>query len=652
MADASTPSNPNLHSSHHTGKRLRQLLHPNGRRIHIAGSPDEHERLKLQLVTSEPDQDFDVCVHGSPEHLAAVREIHSHQEQKREELRQQFPDQYNTFEDVHRQLDLLSNELQSLTSHGVFLNASFSRFGYDAHLRTREPDSSASSTTVGNPADLEERDWDAERQKGTALRFWRPPIVRQYFHRGLLWRAEATEEVASFELFVDLLYVGIIAIIGDTAAENATSFGFLQFLVTFVLSWKMWNDLTLTISWFETDDITQRIAVLFVMICLFGYTLNIVAAFDSTWTQLVAFYLTQRLFNCVYYLQIAYLLPMVRGSMVYYATAILVPSALWIGSVQLGYPERLALVWVAIPLDLFGPLFMIIFTRLSWRRFPNFKDKLNQWFDFFPAINIEHKTERTNAFVTLVFGYSVVALLYQNKAAFGINAFFGKAILGLIQAFSFNWIYFEIDACNIHTHAIRRHVVSSLVWITVHLPFIMSFVLAGSSLSRLVLVHDCVNADPETLGEDYITRSEPEVSVGSRWFYCGGLGTALICMAAISLSHVHKKIENQRINKRPRLALRVAVGIVLICLPLAESLTSLQLIFTTTGLVVLTLMFEVGGSTSKNNSFWRDKQRCKYSAECRIRKKAVEAALKAGVTIDVTEIVKDGGDEKRLYEQI
>lgn len=31
--------------------------------------------------------------------------------------------------------------------------------------------------------------------------------------------------------------------------------------------------------------------------------------------------------------------------------------------------------------------------------------------------------ERTNAFVTLVFGYSVVVILYQNKAEYGINAF-------------------------------------------------------------------------------------------------------------------------------------------------------------------------------------------------------------------------------------
>lgn len=506
--------------------------------------------------------------------------------------------------------------------------------------------------TLGRFDDSEERNWDAERLQGTALKFWKTPIVRQYFHRGLLWRAQEIEEVASFELFVDLLYVGIIAIIGDTAAENTTRFGFLQFLITFVLSWKMWNDLTLSISWFETDDIAQRIAVLFVMICLFGYTLNIVEAFESTWTQLVAFYLTQRLFNCVYYLHIGYLLPMVRGSMIFYAVSIIIPSALWIGSVHLEYPERLALIWVALPIDLFAQPFMMLFTRPEWKSFPRFKSLCDKWFDFYPAVNIEHKTERTNAFVTLVFGYSVVALLYQNKAAFGINAFFGKAILGLIQAFSFNWIYFEIDACNIHTHAIRRHVASSSAWIIFHLPFIMSFVLAGASLSRLVLAHDCVNTDPETLGENYIGRSEPEIPTGLRWFYCGGLGTALICMAVISFSHIHKKIENQRVHKRPRLVLRVAVGVVLICLPLAENLTSLQLIFTTTALVILTLIFEVGGSTSQNNSFWRDKRKCKYSADCRIRKQAVEAALKAGVTIDVAEMMKDEGGEKTVYENI
>lgn len=639
------------HHPHHTGKRLRHLLHPSGRRIHIAADPEEHERLKLRLTTSEPDEDFDIYVHGSDEHLSCVRDIHAHTEQQRAELRERHAEVYEDFERIHHQLDLLSSELHHLTANGVSLDSNFSKYGYDAHLRTKEPDSSASSTLHGNSNDREPRDWAAERHKGVALTFWKKPVIRQYFHKGLIWRAQTNEEVASFELFVDLLYVGIIAIIGDAAADNTTPYGLLQFIITFTLGWKMWNDLTLFISWFETDDICQRISVLFVMICLFGYTLNIVQAFETTWTNLVSFYLAQRFFSGVYLMLVAYMVPMVRGAMIFYSITGLIPSLLWIGSVHLDYPNRLALVWIAIPLDLFGPLLLLIMRRIPGKRL---NAKVASWFDFYPAINIEHKTERTNAFVTLVLGYSVVSLLYQNRGSFALNAFFGKAALGLIQAFSFNWIYFEVDGFNLHTHAIRRHMVSSLFWVMFHLPFIMSFVLAGASLSRLVLAHDCADTDRETLDESYFDRSESEISIGLRWFYCAGLGIALASMTIISLCHVHKKVEKQRIFKRPRLAVRSAVAVILSCLPLADGLSSLQLISTTTGLIVFVLMVEVWGQTPKPDCFWKNRQKCRYAAECHVRKKMIDDALKAGVMIDVAELTKSDSkkSEHGLFETV
>lgn len=100
--------------------------------------------------------------------------------------------------------------------------------------------------------DPDKRDWTAELQKGKALKFWRKPVVRQYFHKGLLWRASDTEEVGSYELFVDLLYVGIIAIVGDSAAEHPGGSALLKFAITFIIGWKMWADLTVVISWFGT----------------------------------------------------------------------------------------------------------------------------------------------------------------------------------------------------------------------------------------------------------------------------------------------------------------------------------------------------------------------------------------------------------------
>lgn len=71
-------------------------------------------------------------------------------------------------------------------------------------------------------------------------------------------------------MFVDLLYVGIIAINGDHAAEDPTGDELLRFAITFIMSWKIWSDLALIISWFKTDDIIQRVSVVSIMACLVG----------------------------------------------------------------------------------------------------------------------------------------------------------------------------------------------------------------------------------------------------------------------------------------------------------------------------------------------------------------------------------------------
>ena len=48
--------------------------------------------------------------------------------------------------------------------------------------------------------------------------------------------------------------------------------------------------MTLIISWFETDDLFQRMSILLLMAVLFGYTTNITVSFDGTWAMLVSFY--------------------------------------------------------------------------------------------------------------------------------------------------------------------------------------------------------------------------------------------------------------------------------------------------------------------------------------------------------------------------
>jgi len=212
----------------------------------------------------------------------------------------------------------------------------------------------------------------------------------------------------------------------------------------------------------------------------------------------------------------------------------------------------------------------------------------------------------------------------------------------------------------------------AMLWGSVHLPFIMSFILAAGSLSKLVVATDCHDAELEDLTEFYQEKSEHEIPIGLRWFYCAGLGIALFCMGMfsppsfpkvqnipshihanpshsglISISHIHKDAEGIRIPKRFRLLNRFAVCIIFLCLPTAHSLNSLHLIATTTGLTIWVLTLELWGMSCWGESFFGEKRACKYTARCKISKKDLESAVKGGHVIKVEEL-KDRG-EKGMY---
>ncbi|KAG0648108.1 hypothetical protein D0Z07_5884 [Hyphodiscus hymeniophilus] len=607
-----------LSGHHHRGRRLRNFILPNGREVHIALSPEEAESLRQRLTAvRDPSEPFDLVINGSPEHLEALRKTLSHHEERREALRLKHGDDFDEFENVRTELDQLGSELHMLTDHAVALDANFSKYGYRTYDDTSSPVASRASSISGtHDEDHEKKDWEAEKRNGRIMKLYKKPTVRQYFHKGLLWRASESTEVQSFELFIDLLYVGILALNGDHAADDPTGSELLRFTITFIMSWKIWSDITVLISWFETDDILQRLSVVFIMACLLGLTTNMLDAFVSTYAQLVAFYMTARLFMVAYSICLAVVVPMVRPMMITQAIVAFIPCILWISSIYIDMPNRLAIIWIAIFLDLTGSMYVVFCIRYAKKLSPKIGERLDKLYEFYPAVNIEHKTERTNAFVTLVFGYSVVAIIYQNAASFGLNAFFGKAVLGLLQAFCFNWIYFELDA---------------LLWATAHLPFIMSFVLAAGSLSKLVLATDCSDTKLEDLTEAYSQKSDRDIPQGLR---------------IISLCHVHKEASGHRIRipKRRRLLNRFAVCIILFCLPLAHWLNSLQLVATTTGLIIYLLVLELWGMSCPNESFFGEKK----PSRCKVMKKDWESAVKGGHVIQVQQLA-DGG-EKGMYE--
>jgi hypothetical protein len=56
------------HHLHGAGRTIKHLLRPDGRQVHIAKNPDEARRMSQTLRLNEKD-DFDLVIHGSPEHV-------------------------------------------------------------------------------------------------------------------------------------------------------------------------------------------------------------------------------------------------------------------------------------------------------------------------------------------------------------------------------------------------------------------------------------------------------------------------------------------------------------------------------------------------------------------------------------------------------
>ena len=78
---------------------------------------------------------------------------------------------------------------------------------------------------------------------------------------------------------------------------------------------------------------------------------------ETTYKSAIAFYITSRLFVGLWYLLVAILVPMIRGTALMHVMIITTSATLWIGSMHAEWPgQQLPLIWVAIPIDLFGSM--------------------------------------------------------------------------------------------------------------------------------------------------------------------------------------------------------------------------------------------------------------------------------------------------------
>lgn len=116
------------------------------------------------------------------------------------------------------------------------------------------------------------------------------------------------------------------------------------------------------------------------------------------------------------------------------------------------------------------------------------------------------------------------------------------------------------------------------------------------------------------------------------------------------MTHVHKDVAGARLKKSHRLVVRFMVAIILICLPTAHHLNSVELVSVVTGLVWFVLVVDLYGLSKKGVKLFGRHGRCAYTADCGMRTKDLEHAVKTGEAVNIEALAEKEKGQKGLYE--
>lgn len=375
---------------------------------------------------------------------------------------------------------------------------------------------------------------DAEQRPALKPKF----VVNQWYEGTESFRLELHRSASPFELFFDLVVVGVVHQLADVASETVSIYSIVRFLILFFPVWSMCSDFRSFINASGVNDVAQRLYSLMIMALIIGYTINGLAVplpdsleewyrFDPAIRASSAFFLLHKGVKSGILLLYGMKLKKFRFHYSAQFAMSLVPIGLIACVTGIGSPFisvvliPLSTMWENLCQYLYD-----IFTRMSlsprYGRFITNKIKIGA----VVAYNAEHFIERDAAFVEIVLGETVVNILF-NAAKFphaeGVSVFYGRAILVLMIASQLNSVYFTGEYSIYRTHALRDQWFIYILYTNLHWPLCYGLILASSAVSRMVTA-------------DYVEN-------GLRYYWGGGVCLALACINILEILHIRYSSE-------------------------------------------------------------------------------------------------------------
>ncbi|RLV83418.1 hypothetical protein JA9_002891 [Meyerozyma sp. JA9] len=425
-----------------------------------------------------------------------------------------------------------------------------------------------------------------------AVWFIRPHALN-YFKDGVLYRTKGERTSSKTELFLDLMYVGIIANLAGSAAEEATGAAFLQYVLLFIPAWMVWADIKDFTNYYYNEDLSQKLYIMWILVLLTLFSNNHYRVLEDVKgaALTVVPYILCRISLAISLVVYSFFIPQHRPQMRLYAGMIFVTCCLWIPVIFISTRAKIGLSFAILFLEAMS---QVIAYHPITKKYMKLTEST--------ALNIEHEVERYGVFVTIAIGEFLYKVVAEGPLGTGLTDKFARGVFLLIIAYDLFWIYQYGSSCKKATHALRHSGWTAIGWMYTHLPLVASLVLAadaGGDLCSLDITSTKKHLEPETepaggAHERFRRRSEEEVPnmYGLSFYFTGGICVALICMWLIgSYDRSRDPVDMHVVPRFWRIFCRVPIGIIIVCLSLAE-LNTTVLMGIVTALLTVLLVYE------------------------------------------------------------
>jgi low temperature requirement protein LtrA len=334
------------------------------------------------------------------------------------------------------------------------------------------------------------------------------------------------------ELFYDLAFVVVVAVLGERLHDEISATGLASFAGYFALVWWLWASHTFYADRYDTDDLVYRLLATAQMLAVLVIGASLTAGPAGSTLVFAAGYAAARLVLLAMYARVYRHVAETRRLVGGYLVGFGLAAALWTGSVFVPEQARIAMWAMAFTIDLATPWVM----RRQQAAVP---------------LDVSHLPERFGLFTILVLGESLAAVmagLRQLDWALGpvLTAAFGTAVATTLW-----WMYFDnAEGSVVRRTEAKRRTWRPTAWIYTHLPLAAALTVVGVALE-----HAVVDTGHETMAQSH------------RWLLVGAVMIALGAMALIqvaSLTHpkgsLNRAIALNRVAALPFLVLIGALG--------------------------------------------------------------------------------------------